>query len=167
MKDESAGDVQRLIEEYVAGPERLKAAASGLTAEQLRLRPIAGKWSVLEVVCHVADCEQFIADRMKRTLAMDRPLLMFVDEQRYVERLNYHDRDLEEELALLSLTRGQMARILKLAPPEAWQRQAVHTEIGLLTLKELLLRATQHLTHHLSFIEAKRLALGARSAKEV
>jgi hypothetical protein len=47
-----------------------------LGPEQLLARPIPGRWSTQEVVCHVSDCEQFYADRLKRTLAMDRPLLL-------------------------------------------------------------------------------------------
>jgi hypothetical protein len=41
-----------------------------MTGEQLRSRLVAGRRSTLEVVCHVADCEQFFADRIKRTVAM-------------------------------------------------------------------------------------------------
>src|SRR5207302_1843233 len=116
-----------------------RAAAAGMSGEQLRSRPVAGRWSTLEVVCHVGDCEQFFADRMKRTLAMDRPVLVGADGWRYPEAVRYHDRDLEEELALIELTRRQMARILKLVPEEAWLWTALHTEMGLVTLRRLLL----------------------------
>jgi GNAT superfamily N-acetyltransferase len=132
-----------------------------MTRDQLVARPVAGKWSTLEVVCHVCDSEQFFADRLKRTLALDRPLLVAADPQTYTEAVRYHDRDLEEELALVALTRRQVARVLKLVPDEAWRRIAVHTEGGLVTLRQLLLHATRHLTHHVRFIEEKRQALAA------
>jgi hypothetical protein len=64
-----------------------------MTVEQLRSRPVAGKWSTLEVVCHIADCEQFFADRMKRTVALDRPLLLGADGFRYPEPLRYQEHD--------------------------------------------------------------------------
>jgi GNAT superfamily N-acetyltransferase len=148
-----------LLAEYAAGPELLRSAVTGLSADELRLRPIPGRWSTLEVVCHISDTEQFFADRLKRTLAMERPLLVGADGWRYPESVRYHDRDPEEELALVRLTRLQVSRILHRVPDPAWQRTAVHTELGLVTLHQLLLHAIGHLKHHLAFIEEKRQAL--------
>jgi uncharacterized damage-inducible protein DinB len=159
--DPSLGPAQ-LIAEYEKGPDRLRAAVADLTREQLLARPVAGRWSTLEVVCHVCDSEQFFADRLKKTLALERPLLVAADPQGYPEAVRYHDRDLEEELALVALTRRQVARVLKLVPEETWQRTGVHTEGGLVTLRQLVLHATRHLTHHVRFIEEKRQALPAR-----
>jgi GNAT superfamily N-acetyltransferase/uncharacterized damage-inducible protein DinB len=147
------------IEDYEAGPALLRAAVAGMTSDELLSRPISGKWSTLEVICHIADTEQFFADRMKRTLAMNRPLLISADGWLYPEAVRYHDRDLEEELDLVSITRRQIARILKLVPEEAWSRPAIHTEMGLVTLRQLLLHAINHLKHHVAFIQEKQQAL--------
>jgi ribosomal protein S18 acetylase RimI-like enzyme len=161
MANDTQTEASRLIDDYEAGTDLVRAAVAGLTAEQFRLRPVAGLWSTLEVLCHVADCEQFFADRMKRTLAMDRPLLVGADGWRYPEAVRYHDRDPDEELALVALTRRQVARILRLVPPGAWDRPAVHTESGLVTLRGLLRHAVEHLAHHVAFIVEKRRALAA------
>jgi GNAT superfamily N-acetyltransferase len=158
--DPSLGPAQ-LVADYEAGTELLRVAVASMTRDELLARPLAGKWSTLEVVCHICDSEQFFADRIKRTLALNRPLLVAADPQNYPETARYLDRDLEEELALVALTRCQMARILKLAPAEAWQRTAVHTEGGMVTLRQLLLHATRHLKHHVRFIAEKRQALAA------
>jgi GNAT superfamily N-acetyltransferase/uncharacterized damage-inducible protein DinB len=156
----SLGPLQ-LIESYAAGPDLLLAAVVGMTREDFLARPISGKWSTLEVVCHIADTEQFFADRMKRTLAMNRPLLVSADGWLYPKAVRYHDRDPEEELALITVTRRQVAGILKVVPDEAWTRPAIHTEMGLVTLRQLLLHAIGHLKHHVAFIEQKRQALAA------
>lgn len=145
-----------LISASERGVEELRIAVAGMTVEQLRSRPVAGRWSTLEVVCHIADCEQFFADRMKRTVAMERPLLLGADGFRYPEPLRYQKHDLEEELDLVAVTRRQMARTLRLAAPDAWQRTAVHNETGLVTLRQLLLHAINHLCHHLRFVVEKR-----------
>jgi uncharacterized damage-inducible protein DinB len=160
QRDDGSLSAADLISAYERGVADLRAAASGMTGDELRSRPVPGRWSTLEVVCHVADCEQFFADRMKRTLAMDRPLLVGADGWRYPETVQYHQRDLAEELDLVALTRRQMARILRLVPPEAWDRTAVHTETGLVTLRQLVLHAVNHLAHHLRFVAEKRAALG-------
>ncbi len=161
--DPSLGPAE-LIADYEEGPDLLRAAVAGMTRDDLLARPVAGRWSTLEVVCHVCDSEQFFADRLKRTLAMTRPLLLGADPDHYSVAVRYHDRDLEEELALVALTRGQVGRVLKLVPAEAWLRTAVHSEGGLVTLRQLVLHATRHLKHHVQFIEEKREALAASSA---
>src|SRR5262249_28682022 len=149
QRDDGLLSTADLISAYERGVADLRAAVSGMTDEDLRRRPILGKWSTLEVVCHVSDCEQFFAERMKRTLAMDRPLLVSADGFRYPDPVQYHQRDLAEELDLVALTHRQMTRILRLVPAEAWERTAVHTEMGLVTLRQLLLHAVNHLAHHL------------------
>ncbi len=169
MREPTVADAQRddysatnpaLIEAYENGIEELRQVLVGMTPEQARSRPIAGKWSTLEVVCHIADSEQFFAERMKRTVAMVRPLLMGTDSVRYPEPLHYSKHDLSEEFELIAVTRRQLVRTLRLLPEEAWQRTAVHSETGLVTLRQLLLHAINHLRHHLKFVVEKRLALG-------
>jgi uncharacterized damage-inducible protein DinB len=159
QKDDDMLSVADLISAYEKGIEELRLAVAGMTVEQLRSRPVAGKWSTLEVVCHIADCEQFFADRMKRTVAMDRPLLLGAEGFRYPEPLHYQEHDLEKELELVAVTRRQMAHTLRLVAPNAWHRTAVHSETGLVTLRQLLLHAINHLRHHLRFVAEKREAM--------
>src|SRR5436305_12897082 len=111
-----------LIDAYLDGPPQLRRALAGLTADQLVARPIEGKWSTLEVVCHLVDSEQAWCHRMKRVIAEDRPLLIGYDETRFTHGLYYHDRALEGELALLDGMRRQMAQVLRSVPEVAWHQ---------------------------------------------
>src|SRR4051794_35844453 len=70
QRDDPALEPHELVADYAAGPALLRTAVAGMTGEGLLTRPFAGKWSTLEVVCHVCDSEQFFADRLKRTLAL-------------------------------------------------------------------------------------------------
>ena len=150
-----------LIDQYAAGPETLRRAIKGMTRDQLVARPIPGKWSTLEVVAHLADFEPILADRMMRVISHERPLLLVADENLFAAALNYHGRDVEEELAVIDLTRKKMARVLRGLPPEAANRMGVHSFKGLVSLEAVLTSAVNHIPHHVSFIEAKRKALGA------
>src|SRR5438445_12018973 len=120
----------QMIDAYLAGVGALRRAVAGMTREQLTARPVAGKWSTLEVVCHLADFDPILADRMKRVIAEDRPQLLGADDQRFAASLAYHDRDLEEELTILEQTRRQLVRILRQLPAEGWQRLGIHSERG-------------------------------------
>jgi len=152
--------LRELADAYIAGPAKLRTAVAGMSREQLLARPVPGKWSTLEVVCHVADFEPILADRMKRVIALNRPALLGADENQFAAKLAYHDRDLEEELTLIDVTRRQLARILRSLPEEAANRVGVHNERGPKTLAELLTTAVNHINHHAPFIDEKRAALG-------
>jgi hypothetical protein len=150
---------EALIEQYLAGPGLLRQSVIGMTKEQLLAKPIPGKWSTKEVVCHLADYEPIYADRMKRVIALEEPQLLKRDPGLFAARLAYQHRDVEEELALIELTREQMARILRTLMPEDFQRKGGQSRDGTLTLEVLLQRITDHIPHHDRFIEEKRRAM--------
>jgi DinB superfamily len=149
-----------LLEQYVAGPASLRNAVKGMTREQLIAKPIPGKWSTLQVVAHLADFEPIFAERMMRTISHERPLLMTADENLFASTLNYQDRDVEEELAIIDLTRKKMARILRGLKADAANRVGVHAFKGLVSIEAQLTSAVNHIPHHVPFIEEKRKALG-------
>src|SRR5262245_24116725 len=160
MGSHPMADLSALTGAYLAGVETLRNAVKGMSREQLLARPVAGKWSTLEVVCHLSDFEPIIADRVKRVISHERPTLLGADENLFAAHLAYHQRDLEEELAIIEQTRSQMARILRGLPESALQRVGVHSERVELTLERLIATATNHIPHHLAFIAEKRKALG-------
>ena len=111
-------NLDSLIDQYLAGPGLLRRAVAGMARDQLLARPIPGKWSTQEVVCHLADYEPIYADRMKRVIALKGPELLKGDPGLFATHLAYDQRDVEEELALIESTRKQMARILRALKPE-------------------------------------------------
>ena len=148
------------VEGYLAGSKELRAAVAGMSREQLVMRPIAGKWSVLEVVCHLADTDANIAYRIKRVLSEERPTFERVKPDLMLAALAYHARVADEELTFLEVTRRQVERILAAAPPEAWERTGIVGDRGEKTVAQMLNGAVEHLSHHLKFIVEKRRALG-------
>jgi DinB family protein len=149
-----------LLEQYLAGPPTLRNAVKGMTRDQLKARPVAGRWSTIEVIAHLADFEPIFAERMMRTISHERPLLLTADENLFASTLNYLDRDVEEELSIIEWTRKKMARILRGLKPDTANRVGVHAFKGLVSLEAQLTSAVNHIPHHVPFIEEKRKALG-------
>lgn len=148
------------LDSYLAAAAILRRAVAGMSPEQLTARPVAGRWSTLEVVCHLVDSDQVWIHRMKRVIAEPRPLLLGYDESRFTASLGYQERDLDEEIALLDAMRREFARVLARLPEGAWSRDGVHNERGLVTLAEMLEIEVEHVAHHVRTIEEKRRALG-------
>lgn len=149
-----------LLDRYAHGAEALRKAIVGLSAEELRARPIPGKMSTLEVVAHIADSDQMMCYRLKRTIGAEKPLLMGVETADYPGPLHYHGRDPELDLRLLEVQREQMLADLRRLPADAWSHTAVHSELGLVTLADLFEHAVDHLESHMTAIAQKREVLG-------
>src|SRR5438132_6041963 len=127
-----------LVNDYAAGAQALREAVRGMTREQVLARPVPGKWSTLEVVCHIADFEIVGADRIKRVIAENQPTLPDGDEKAFATALAYHNRDLEEELQSIGGIRASTARILRTLKDEDFARIGKHTAAGPLTLQQLV-----------------------------
>jgi len=151
--------MEGLISAYLAGAGQVSDAIRGLDDVRLHARPADGSWTVLEIVCHLADSEALFSHRMKLVLAEDRPALPFSDPRPQLAALAYGVRDAAEEASVIEAVRRQMARILAAQLPHAWQRVGVHSKEGERTLEQLVRKAVDHLQHHLEFLRAKRRML--------
>ncbi len=151
---------QTLIDQYLAGIDDLRSAVAGMADDQLDARPIPGKWSTRQVVCHLADFEPIYADRMKRVVAEQCPTFFGGDPDTFAAGLAYERRSVDEELALLAAVRKHMATILRELTADDFQRTGNHSEAGPMTLETLLRNIAGHVPHHLRFIAEKRRALG-------
>ena len=148
-----------LIDEYASGPQRLRTAVRGMTAEELDATPISNQWSTRQVICHLADFEPVYVDRMKRVIAEHEPMLMSGDPNEFAAALAYESRDLETELHLIEVIRAHMTTILRVLPPEEFERKGIHSQEGPVTLETLLRRITRHIFHHIKFVDEKRAAM--------
>jgi hypothetical protein len=149
----------QLIDDYLAGPAKLRAAIAGMTEREINAAPLPGKWSTRQVICHIADFEPVYADRMKRVIAEHEPTMFGGDPDVFAARLAYDARDIDEELGLIESTRRHVARILRTLKPDDFQRRGLHSTDGPITLATLLERIGRHIPHHVKFIEEKRAAL--------
>ena len=157
--------LKTLTDEYAAGPALLRKAVAGMSREQVLARPIAGKWSTLEVVAHLSDFEVVYVDRLTAIIAEHEPTLPGRDEKHYAARLAYQAaRPGRRTTADGGLPLLRTARILRTLGDADLARVGRHTEAGPLTLAQMLERIIQHVHHHVQFIHEKRQALGLPQA---
>jgi hypothetical protein len=150
------------IDRYSMGGDRMADALPGLTSDQRTAKPIPGKWSIAECICHLTDFDAILADRMKRIIALESPFLLAADESLFHQRLLYHVRDLDAEIELSRLLRKQMTAILRSLRDDDFERKGIHNEAGPMTLLDVLKKASWHVEHHMKFVEEKRIALGCK-----
>lgn len=113
-----------------ATPDALRSAMAGMTGTQLATPERAGKWSVVQVLRHLADSEIVWAFRLRMIWSQDRPPLSGYDQDAWAERLSYADSDADESLTEFAVLRRGNLRLLRSASDTDLQRVGVHAERG-------------------------------------
>jgi hypothetical protein len=141
-------------------PGALRRAMHGLSSTQLRQPERPGKWSINEVLQHLADSEVVWAWRMRLILAQDRPPLTGYDQDLWAARLQYGEGDPGEALELFSVLRRANLRLLERSSGEDLKRVGVHVERGEESLEHLRRLYAGHDILHLRQIERIRGTIG-------
>lgn len=134
------------------------AAISGLSDAELRTAEAPGKWSMRDVVRHLADSELVLAFRYRMILAHDRPPIAAYDQDLWVSRLERPD-DTQTIVADLEAVRSINLRLLRAQPPAAWQRVGIHAERGEESLDRLVRMAAGHDIAHTRQLHRIRAAV--------
>jgi uncharacterized damage-inducible protein DinB len=140
-------------------PAALPRATEGLSPRQLRQPECPGKWSISQILQHLADSEVVWAWRLRLILAQDRPPLTGYDQDRWAERLHYDDADPSDAIELFTVLRRASLRLLKRASLADLNRVGVHVERGEESLAHLRQLYTGHDLLHLRQIERVRRAI--------
>jgi uncharacterized damage-inducible protein DinB len=141
-------------------PAALGRATAGLTPAQLRTAEARGKWSIAQVLRHLADSEVVWGWRMRLILAQDRPTLTGYDQDQWADRLHYADADPAESLEAFGVLRRDNLRLLDRATPEDLQRVGVHSERGEESASHLRQLYAGHDLLHLNQVERIKRTIG-------
>lgn len=139
-----------------ATPAKLKAALKGVPKKLLTWTPAPGKWSILEIVCHLRDMERdAYLTRYERILKEDNPSLPDVDGDIYALEKDYRSAKLSEVVRDWSRLRKDCLRILAKLRAAEWERVGTHETAGPLSVATLLRRhAVGNDQAHLEQIDA-------------
>lgn len=150
--------IQEVLERFRRGPELIAVAATGAAGPQLDYRPGPGKWSVREIVWHLAEAEMVGAMRLRQVIAEDNPTLQAYDQNAWTARLGYARRKFAPALELFRKVRGENYELLAGLPAEAFARTGNHTEAGRVTLLDLVRGYAEHAENHSRQIRETRQA---------
>ena len=117
-------DVPTLIEAYSGGAQLLRDAMRAAAHVDLDARPIEGKWSIHEVVCHLADSEIVYADRIKRVIAEDNPTFFEADPELFGAALHWRRRPVDNELDVVEAIRRTSSPSCNPATPMTFSEPA-------------------------------------------
>jgi hypothetical protein len=144
---------QDAIKVQRATAPRLKKCIQGLTPKQLRWQPAPGKWSIAEILAHLADGEIVASWRMRSIIGDSGTTIQPFDQDAWVTAFQYSKRDPKQSVEVFRVLRENNLAMLKDLPHEAWDFYGMHLERGKETIAHIARMFAGHDTNHLLQVE--------------
>ena len=140
--------------------ESVKAAIAGLSDTEMRRPEAAGKWSVFDVVCHLADSEVAFGWRLRMVIAQDRPTITGFDQDAWSARVRGAYSDAWSAIQQIAVLRENHLRLQRSLAPADWDRVGVHAERGPESVRLMAKLYAGHDLVHLRQIARIRSGMG-------
>jgi hypothetical protein len=145
-----------------ATPKKLQRLIKGASTTKLRKRPAPDKWSVGQILAHLADAEIVIGFRMRLILGAPGTPIVAFDQDAWANSGHYDKRDARKALEQFRVLRETNLALLKSLTPEQWKHYGMHAERGQETIEHIVKLMAGHDLNHTQQIEQ---ALGKKTSK--
>ena len=139
-----------------AAPAKLASLIDGLSPEQLARRPAPDKWSIQELVAHLADDELVGAYRIRLILSAPGTLIQAFDQDVWARTGRYDKTDVRSSLEMFRVLREANLALFRSLRPEEWAMAGMHAERGAESIRDIAMYYAGHDINHFKQIEAIR-----------
>jgi uncharacterized damage-inducible protein DinB len=146
-------DNQEPLRVQQATPKKLSTLIGKLNKKQLTKRPAPGKWSIAEILAHLADTELVGAWRMRMILSQNGTPIQAFDQDVWANTFNYLQRDSKSSLETFRVLRENNLALLKSVPKNLWENYGMHQERGKESIAHIVRMFAGHDLNHLQQIE--------------
>jgi hypothetical protein len=136
-----------------ATAKKLERLIKGVSPAKLRKRPAPDKWSVSEILAHLADAEIVGAFRMRFILGAPGTPITAFDQDSWVISGHYEKRNPHKSLEQFRVTREANLALLKSLTPDQWKHYGMHAERGQETIQHIVRMFAGHDLNHLQQVE--------------
>jgi hypothetical protein len=148
---QSGADFMSLLAE---APGKLATLVVGLSEEQLSRRPAPDKWSIREIVAHLADDELVGGYRYRMILSAPGTAIQAFDQDIWASTGRYGERDVGSSLEIFRVLRQANLELLHSLSPEEWDNHGIHAERGVESIRDIAMYFAGHDINHFRQIEA-------------
>lgn len=138
------------IESYGQAPEMLEEALKQFPKEMWQFKPAPDRWSVHEILVHLADSEANSYIRARRFVAEPGQTVMAYDQDAWAKKLDYHAQSTDEAIALFRALRKSTYNFIRALPDAAWSHTVQHPESGTMTFDRWLDIYDRHTPGHIA-----------------
>ena len=136
-----------------ATPAKIVSLIRGLTPRQMARRPAPDKWSIREIISHLADTDMVMDCRARWIAFEDHPTLVPFDQEKWAAGRAREKEPVTETLERFRLLRRSQVRLFRQASKTAFRRTGFHPERGVVTLRVQLETLAGHDLNHLAQIQ--------------
>jgi hypothetical protein len=151
------------LQVLAATPARIQALIRGLSPKKLSAHPIPGKWSIQEILYHLAETEMVMCCRGRWIAFEDNSTLVPFDQEKWARGWPREKEPVVETLERLRILRKSHVRFYKGVPKADLERSGFHPERGVVSLREQLETVAGHDLNHLGQIQ--RLAASLKTKR--
>jgi hypothetical protein len=138
-----------------ATSRRLARLVDGHARAALARRPAPGKWSVVEIMAHLADAELAFGWRIRSMVASPGVPLAWWDEHLWSEKCAYGRTDVGDSLATFGALRSSNLALLRRLPRESQEAAyGVHERRGRQSVRDFVVMEAAHDLNHVDQIRA-------------
>jgi DinB superfamily len=149
-------EIPDLLERLRRGAELVAVSITGAAGSEVDYVPEPGKWSIRQIVAHLADAEIVATMRVRQLIAEENPRLEAWDQNAWATNLDYARRKPSQSLETFRRIRGENYELLKDLPAAAFERAGQHSQRGQITLRQLLQLIAEHAENHATQLRARR-----------
>lgn len=150
MTTPSHEERRRKIENYGRAYELLAAALEKFPREMWQFKPAPDRWSIHEIIVHLADAEAHSYVRCRRFIAEPGRDVMAYDQDAWARKLDYHAQGTEDALEAFRWMRQATYNLVRRLPEPAWSAKLAHPEHGDYTFDRWLDIYERHTPGHIA-----------------
>lgn len=144
-----------------ATPRQIARLVKGVSRKTLSRRPAPDKWSVTEILAHLADSDLVLGYRIRHVLGASGTAIHGFDQNAWAKVLDYGKQNPALSLETLRINRKRLVHLLKSLPSGHWDFHGIHSERGKETVTRMVEMLAGHDVNHLKQIK-ERLGRGRR-----
>jgi hypothetical protein len=130
---------------------QLAKLIAGLSVERLNQAPAPGKWSIRDILCHLADCEIAFAFRLRQAIAEENHIIQPFDQEKWAGPYGLFDA--ASALAVFTSLRDWNCKLIATVPADGYAKPLTHPERGTMTFRTLVETMGGHDLNHLQQLE--------------
>jgi hypothetical protein len=136
-----------------ATPGRLRKLVRRLPARRLKRRPAPGKWSIGEILAHLADAELVGGNRIRTILGAPGTPIQAFDQDDWAKAMRYREQDAHTSLEAFCVLRERNLALLRSLSPRQWKQYGMHQERGKESVTRIVEMFAGHDLNHLKQVE--------------
>lgn len=137
------------IEEYRVGLEKIEDFLKDLEPDVIAYKPAPGRWSIHEIIVHLADTEVQSHVRFRTILGDVEPQIVNHHEMNWSSAIGYESVDLDESLDVIRQMRLVNYNLLARLEEADFDKVGHHSVRGKVSLRDLVEAYTAHIDQHL------------------